>query len=92
MPRGRRTSASGSFTTRPRTRARARRGRANHDAETRVLRSLAAAWNAFVALPVQHPDDVDEFRRAVHAAQGIMATRVARRVNPATWPTHGAID
>lgn len=90
MPRGRRTSASGSFTTRPRTRVRARRGRARLD--DAVLDALASAWNAFVALPVQHSDDTDEFRRAVHAAQGVMATRVARRVDPARWPTHGGAD
>lgn len=60
------------------------------DAEREVLEKLGEAYNLFVRLPVQHPMEADEFCRAVHVAQGIVAIRVARRADPDTWPTHKA--
>jgi hypothetical protein len=53
--------------------------------ERSVIVALAAAWNRFIALPVLHTDDNREFRSAIHAAQNIVAYRVARRVNPDVW-------
>ena len=53
--------------------------------ELEVLRLLGEAWNTFVALDRKHPDDNDEFRHAIHAAQQMVALRVARRVNPGVW-------
>jgi hypothetical protein len=53
--------------------------------ELQILNSLADAWNRFVALAKKHPDDNDEFRRAIHQAQQLVALRVARRVNPQVW-------
>lgn len=55
------------------------------DGERECLKLLAGAWNAFNALEVQHGDDGDEFRRSIHAAQNIIAFRVARRVDPKDW-------
>lgn len=60
------------------------------DQEKIVLDRLADAWNEYVKLPTQHPCDAEEFMHAIHAAQGIIATRVARTTDPATWPTRGA--
>lgn len=53
--------------------------------EELVLMSLVSAWKRFVALSEGHPDDVNEFRTAIHAAQCIIAARVAKRVNPEIW-------
>jgi hypothetical protein len=53
--------------------------------ERAVLAALADAWNRFIDLPLAHPDDRDEFRAAIHAAQNIVAYRVARRVDPDVW-------
>ncbi len=53
--------------------------------ETAVLNSLASAWNEFLKLPGGHPDDAIEFKGAIHAAQAIIACRVATRVNPEVW-------
>lgn len=53
--------------------------------EKAVLAALVAAWNAFTVLDDAHPDDHDEFRRAIHAAQNIVACRIARRVDPHLW-------
>jgi len=53
--------------------------------EAQILYSLADAWNRFVALDKKHPDDNDDFRRAIHQAQQLIAMRVARRVDPEVW-------
>lgn len=53
--------------------------------ETRVLHLLASAWNEFERLDKKHPDDNDDFRRAIHQAQQLIALRVARRVDPLIW-------
>jgi|GEM_PF-2815412 hypothetical protein len=47
--------------------------------EQEVLHSLASAWNKFLLLPKQHPDDLDEFRYAIHEAQRIVAIRGVRK-------------
>lgn len=52
-----------------------------------VLDCLRNAWNKFVALEQSHPDDIPDFRRAIHECQRIMATRQMRRLYPHTWPT-----
>lgn len=45
------------------------------DEEREVLRITAEAWNAFLTLPRQHPDDQTEFRHTVHALQRIILAR-----------------
>ena len=47
--------------------------------EKAVIDALAEAWNRYVELPVEHNDDLDEFRRAIHAAQAKVFMRPARR-------------
>lgn len=47
--------------------------------EKAVLYALADAWNKFLYLPVEHSDDIDEFRRIIHAAQEKILARPARR-------------
>lgn len=47
--------------------------------EREVVDRLVDAWNAFVALPVEHADDSDEFRRAIHAANAKVLMRPGRR-------------
>jgi hypothetical protein len=49
------------------------------DAEQRVVLLLADAWNAFVLLPVEHADDINEFRATIHRAQEKMFARPAIR-------------
>ena len=53
--------------------------------ETITLNALAEAWNAFVSLEPTHPDDLTDFRRAIHECQRIIAVRQLRRINPDTW-------
>lgn len=47
--------------------------------ERAVVDALAAAWNRYVALPIEHQDDQDEFRRAIHAANAKVLMRPGRR-------------
>lgn len=49
--------------------------------ERAILDVLGQAWNMFLNVPETHPDDKDEFRRAIHAAQNIVLALPAWRVN-----------
>jgi hypothetical protein len=49
------------------------------DAELLVLAKLVAAWDAFIALPIEHSDDQLAFRLAIHSAQDILLSRPMRR-------------
>lgn len=60
--------------------------------ECDVLVALASAWNVFVDLPPGHPDDTPEFRRLIHAAQAIIGSRVATRVDPTEWAVTNTCD
>jgi hypothetical protein len=41
----------------------------------------------FQSLPVQHEDEVAEFRYHVHMLQGLLTMRIARRAFPLGWPS-----
>lgn len=56
--------------------------------EQLVLEHLVAAWDAFVELTAQHPDEQDDFRRGIHFLQYMMATRAVRRLDPTNWPIY----
>ena len=47
--------------------------------EREVIDHLVNAWNAFVGLRVEHPDDVSEFRRSLHHLQALILMRPGRR-------------
>lgn len=47
----------------------------NKDQE--VLNALVTAWNCFVKLTPTHPDDTNDFRRAIHECQRIMGGKTA---------------
>jgi hypothetical protein len=49
------------------------------DDETEVLNLLADAWNVFVQLPVEHSDDITEFRHGIHSMQNKVMARPTRR-------------
>jgi len=44
-----------------------------------VLVKLGDAWNDFVNLSVCHPEELAEFRHAIHAAQAIVMARACVR-------------
>lgn len=47
--------------------------------EKLVLDKLVEAWNAFLLLDVEHPDDTAEFRYGIHALQNMILSRPTRR-------------
>lgn len=47
--------------------------------EKAAFAALIAAWNAFVQLPVEHPDDDRDFRQGIHRLQAMILMRPARR-------------
>ncbi len=53
--------------------------------EKKVMDSLVEAWNAFIELHVQHPDDVHEFRLSLHRLQHLVMIRQSRRLNPSVY-------
>jgi hypothetical protein len=56
-------------------------------AEAAVSEALAKAYSGYLGLPVQHPEEQDEFRVAFHRLQELLAMRVVRREYPKGWPT-----
>jgi hypothetical protein len=50
--------------------------------------TLIAAWNAFVKLPRQHPQELAEFVAGIHRCQDLLAVRVCRRMFPEGWPIY----
>jgi len=53
--------------------------------EKDVFASIVAAWNSFVKLSCQHPDDQDEFRHSAHNLQRLIGIRELRRLHPDKW-------
>lgn len=53
-----------------------------------VLDALATTWNCFMKITPTHPNDTDDFRRAIHECQRIMGIRQLRRIDPDRWPTY----
>ncbi len=53
--------------------------------EQDVLAHLVEAWNAFTNLPIQHGDDLTEFRHCIHRLQEKVLARPARN-----YPTYKA--
>jgi hypothetical protein len=49
------------------------------DPELDVVNAISEAWNLFLQLPVEHDDDIEEFRRLIHAAHAKVLCRPARR-------------
>jgi hypothetical protein len=47
--------------------------------ERKIVHYLAACWNAFTLLPVEHKQDQAEFCQLIHAAQDKVLARAGRR-------------
>lgn len=54
----------------------------------KCLNSLIEAWNAFVKIPIDHPDELTDFRRSIHECQRILAMKIARNQHPEAWPCY----
>lgn len=49
------------------------------EAERNVVDRLVEAWNSFQQLPVEHNDDLAEFRFGIHVLQRQVLARPTRR-------------
>jgi len=47
--------------------------------ERKAMLHLSEAWNHFAKLPIQHNDDISEFKHAVHRLQHLIMIRPTRR-------------
>ncbi|NTW33880.1 MAG: hypothetical protein HGB12_14905 [Bacteroidetes bacterium] len=52
-----------------------------------VIKQLAKAHNAFVRLPVTHPDHNKEWCEAIHKLNGILALKIVSKWYPDTFLT-----
>ena len=63
------------------------------DKEHATMKRLQQAWNAFIELPIDHPDEQAEFRHGIHALQNaIMARPTARLINEEINPAASGLD
>jgi hypothetical protein len=53
--------------------------------EQRVMDLAVELWAAWLALPIEHPQDRAEVCAAVHRVQDLLAVRIARREYPEGW-------
>ncbi len=54
--------------------------------EKRVLIHLTDAWNEFIKLDTQHPEELKDFADGVHKCQYLIGMRIARRVESKIFP------
>ena len=54
--------------------------------EKRILIHLTTAWNEFIKLDTQHPDELRDFADGLHKCQYLIGMRIARRIVPKTFP------
>jgi len=56
--------------------------------EQAIMDKLMAAYEAFLKLNREHPDELREFVDGIHRCQDILGMRVLRRAVPTGWPTY----
>jgi len=56
--------------------------------EQNVMNSIVDAWHGYIRLESQHPDDIHEFRHAIHRLQHLLMIRHIRREFPDTYPSY----
>lgn len=49
--------------------------------EQDVIDHLVRSWNAFLDLPIQHSDDITEFRHGIHRLQEKVLARPTRKMD-----------
>jgi len=60
--------------------------------EAFIARLLGEVWNAYLALPVEHPMEQAEFCAAIHRCQDIVLARSGRRALGDSEAAHGTIE
>ena len=47
--------------------------------ECNILNNIVDVWEGYLKLSKQHPDDIEEFRHAIHTLQYLIMIREVRR-------------
>ncbi|MFA6711210.1 MAG: hypothetical protein WCS33_00690 [Candidatus Caldatribacteriota bacterium] len=55
------------------------------DEESNIMQHIVSAYNQFLKLSPQHPNDLEEFTNGIHDLQKIIALRIVRRDYPHEW-------
>ena len=55
--------------------------------EGEIMDLLVEAWNKYIKLNKQHPNEIDEFAIGIHSCQHLLGIRILRRDYPLGWPT-----
>lgn len=53
-----------------------------------VMNKLMEAYEAFLELNKEHPDELRDFVDGIHRCQDVLAVRICRRIYPKGWPTY----
>lgn len=53
--------------------------------EEQIMTHIVDAWKGFIKLKRQHPSELDDFERHIHALQYILAGRIVIRLYPKYW-------
>lgn len=59
--------------------------------EQSVMNSMMDAYNKFLQLERQHPDEMRDFVDGIHRCQDVLALRVVRRAYPDGWLNKASI-
>jgi hypothetical protein len=59
--------------------------------EQAVMDSMMIAYEKFLQLERQHPDELRDFVDGIHKCQDVLALRVVRRTYPIGWPNKANI-
>lgn len=54
--------------------------------EKKILNYLTKAYNLFIQIIRQHPDEARDFTDGIHKCQYIIGMRIARRAEPRVFP------
>lgn len=55
--------------------------------DNNIMKSIVDLWNQFTELEQTHPNDKEDFCKAIHDLQSIMGMRELRRLMPEKYPT-----
>jgi hypothetical protein len=54
--------------------------------ERQILNYLVLAYNCFLKLERQHPNELTDFGNGIHQCQYLIGMRIARKVTPKIFP------
>ena len=54
--------------------------------EGEIMDLLIKAWNKYIKLEVQHPNETNDFATGIHICQHLLGVRILRRDYPIGWP------